>query len=87
MKQQLNHDYIIIGAGSGGLVVASGLQKLGKDVLVISKNIGGDCTHFGCIPSKNLLRWSANPGALKTSGLDVFTHVRNLVAKIEQEDA
>jgi len=51
-------DYIVIGAGSGGLLVAVGLQKLGKRVAVISKNIGGDCTHFGCIPSKTLIHLS-----------------------------
>lgn len=59
MSQKIiEHDYIVIGAGSGGLLVAVGLQKLGKDVAVISKNIGGDCTHYGCVPSKTLLYWS-----------------------------
>ncbi len=55
MKQSKIFDYLVIGAGSGGLLVAVGLQKLGKNVAVISKNIGGDCTHYGCVPSKNLL--------------------------------
>lgn len=48
-------DYVVIGAGSGGLLVAVGLLKLGKNVAVISENIGGDCTHYGCVPSKTLL--------------------------------
>ena len=48
-------DYVVIGAGSGGLLVAVGLLKLGKNVTVVSENIGGDCTHFGCVPSKTLL--------------------------------
>ena len=48
-------DYVVIGAGSGGLLVAVGLLNLGKNVAVISENIGGDCTHFGCVPSKTLL--------------------------------
>jgi len=55
MKQTKIFDYLVIGAGSGGLLVAVGLQKLGRNVAVISKNIGGDCTHYGCVPSKNLL--------------------------------
>lgn len=49
------HDYVVIGAGAGGLVVAVGLLKAGRDVVVISQNVGGDCTHFGCVPSKTLL--------------------------------
>jgi len=49
------HDYLVVGAGAGGLLVAVGLQKFGKDVVVVSENIGGDCTNFGCVPSKTLL--------------------------------
>lgn len=49
-------DLIIIGAGAGGLVVAIGAAKAGKKVLLIEKGYyGGDCTNFGCIPSKTLI--------------------------------
>lgn len=47
---------IVIGAGAGGLVIAIGAAKAGKKVLLIEKgNWGGDCTNFGCIPSKSLI--------------------------------
>ncbi len=47
---------VVIGAGAGGLVVAIGLAKAGKKVLLIENgNYGGDCTNFGCIPSKTLI--------------------------------
>jgi pyruvate/2-oxoglutarate dehydrogenase complex dihydrolipoamide dehydrogenase (E3) component len=47
---------IVIGAGAGGLVVAIGAAKAGKKVLLIEKGAyGGDCTNFGCIPSKSLI--------------------------------
>jgi len=52
------YDYplIVIGAGAGGLVVAVGAAKIGKKVLLIEKgNWGGDCTFFGCIPSKAII--------------------------------
>lgn len=50
---------IVIGAGAAGLVVAKGLAKAGKKVLLIEKgNFGGDCTNFGCIPSKTLIHLS-----------------------------
>jgi pyruvate/2-oxoglutarate dehydrogenase complex dihydrolipoamide dehydrogenase (E3) component len=50
-------DLVIIGGGAGGLVVASVAAQLGLDVVLIEKNPqpGGDCLHFGCVPSKALL--------------------------------
>ncbi len=50
------YDVIVVGAGAGGLVVAIGAAKGGKKVLLIEKGrYGGDCTNFGCIPSKSLI--------------------------------
>lgn len=47
---------VVIGAGAGGLVVAIGAAKAGKRVLLVEAgNYGGDCTNFGCIPSKSLI--------------------------------
>lgn len=51
-----NYPTVVIGAGAGGLVVAIGMAKAGKRVLLIEKGpYGGDCTNFGCIPSKALI--------------------------------
>lgn len=51
-----SYPFVVIGAGAGGLVVAIGLAKAGKKVLLIEKgHYGGDCTNFGCIPSKTLI--------------------------------
>ncbi len=51
-----HYQIIVVGAGAGGLVVAIGAAKAGKSVLLIEKGTyGGDCTNFGCIPSKALI--------------------------------
>lgn len=56
MGKKYDYPTIVIGAGAGGLVIAIGLAKAGKRVLLIEKgNFGGDCTNFGCIPSKALI--------------------------------
>lgn len=55
------YDIIVIGAGSGGLNIASFMNKAGFSVLLIDKtdkNIGGDCLNFGCVPSKALIHLS-----------------------------
>jgi pyruvate/2-oxoglutarate dehydrogenase complex dihydrolipoamide dehydrogenase (E3) component len=58
--EMANYDYDIgiIGAGAGGLTVAAGAAQLGAKVLLIEKEkeLGGDCLHFGCVPSKTLIK-------------------------------
>lgn len=51
------YDVVVIGGGSGGLVVASAASQLKAKVLLIEKEdrIGGDCLWYGCVPSKSLI--------------------------------
>lgn len=50
------YDLIVIGAGSGGLVAATTAHRKGLKTAMIEKNkIGGECTHYGCVPSKALI--------------------------------
>ncbi|MDH4011699.1 MAG: FAD-dependent oxidoreductase, partial [Desulfobacterales bacterium] len=53
-----DYDIGIIGAGAGGLTVAAGAAQLGAKTLLIEKEkeLGGDCLHFGCVPSKALIK-------------------------------
>lgn len=55
------HDLAVIGGGAGGLVVASVAAQLGLDVVLINKEeaMGGDCLHYGCVPSKALIKSAA----------------------------
>jgi len=50
-------DMGILGGGSAGLTVAAGSAQLGAKTLLIEKEdkLGGDCLHFGCVPSKTLI--------------------------------
>ncbi|MGE5715306.1 MAG: dihydrolipoyl dehydrogenase family protein [Acidobacteriota bacterium] len=64
------YNLVVIGAGSGGLVVAAGGSALGARVALAEKHalpftpeggsavraMGGDCLQYGCVPSKALLR-------------------------------
>ncbi len=50
------YDLIVIGGGSGGLVVAVGAAHLGARVALVEKKaLGGDCLYTGCVPSKTLI--------------------------------
>jgi pyruvate/2-oxoglutarate dehydrogenase complex dihydrolipoamide dehydrogenase (E3) component len=51
-------DIGILGGGAAGLTVASGAAQLGAKTLLVEKEneLGGDCLHYGCVPSKTLIR-------------------------------
>jgi pyruvate/2-oxoglutarate dehydrogenase complex dihydrolipoamide dehydrogenase (E3) component len=58
MANKYDFDMGILGGGSAGLTIASGAAQLGAKTLLIEKEkvLGGDCLHFGCVPSKTLIR-------------------------------
>ncbi len=94
-------DLVIIGGGAGGLVVASVAAQLGLKVTLIEKEkkLGGDCLHYGCVPSKTLIQ-SAKVAALMRRGSEfglpecnvdvdmtkVNAHVRSVIEHIQQHD-
>ena len=50
------YDLVVIGGGSAGLTAADFAARIGAKVLIAAKELGGDCTWTGCIPSKALIR-------------------------------
>jgi pyruvate/2-oxoglutarate dehydrogenase complex dihydrolipoamide dehydrogenase (E3) component len=54
---EYDYDIGILGGGAAGLTVASGAAQLGAKALLIEKEplLGGDCLHYGCVPSKTLI--------------------------------
>ena len=50
-------DLIVIGGGAAGLVASKFAAGMGKKVAIVEKDkIGGECTHYGCVPSKTLIK-------------------------------
>ncbi|MEE9452236.1 MAG: FAD-dependent oxidoreductase, partial [Gammaproteobacteria bacterium] len=64
-----DEDLVIIGGGVGGLVTTSVAAQLGRKVTLIEKEpqLGGDCLHYGCVPSKSLIH-SAKVASLMRRG-------------------
>jgi len=51
------YDLVVIGGGVGGLVTASGAAQFGAKVALVEKeSLGGDCLHWGCVPTKRLVQ-------------------------------
>jgi len=63
-----DYDLVVIGAGATGLAAARSARKGGRRVgLVEAERPGGDCTHFGCVPSKALLETARRVHAARSS--------------------
>lgn len=52
-----DYDLVVVGGGSAGLTAAKFAADLQARVLLVEKRkvLGGDCTWFGCVPSKALI--------------------------------
>ncbi len=98
---QRRQDIAIIGGGPAGLVAASVAGQLGLRVTLVEKSaqLGGDCLHTGCVPSKTLLhlaqtvqvtRQGVHDGLL--SGMPevdfgvAIDRVRAVIGQIQQHD-
>ncbi|MFH1754026.1 MAG: FAD-dependent oxidoreductase [Candidatus Omnitrophota bacterium] len=92
-----DHDLVVLGGGAAGLVAATGGAALGaRTALIEKKRLGGDCTWYGCIPSKALLRSAQAlyvskrlkefgidaPGSNSYDPSNVMSHVREAAEEI-----
>ncbi|MCK5516542.1 MAG: FAD-dependent oxidoreductase [Desulfobulbaceae bacterium] len=55
---KFDYDIAVIGGGAAGLTVGAGAAQLGAKTLIIEQEpvLGGDCLHYGCVPSKTLIK-------------------------------
>ncbi|GAC1609922.1 MAG: FAD-dependent oxidoreductase [Mycobacteriales bacterium] len=95
-----DYDLLVIGAGATGLAAARAARRAGRRVALVEKaRPGGDCTHYGCVPSKTLLdvahrvAGAAQASAWGVEGVGevdfskVMTHVHRVIEQIEQDES
>ncbi len=65
-----DYDIGVIGGGAAGLTVTSGAAQLGAKTILLEKEpmLGGDCLHYGCVPSKTLIKSAHVYQTMKKSG-------------------
>ena len=98
---KFDHDIVVLGAGSGGLVTSYiGAVVKAKVTLVEKHQMGGDCLNTGCVPSKALIRsaklmhqirHSEKYGVQEASATVDFSktmqRIHEVIAKIEPHDS
>ena len=51
------YNFVVLGAGTAGLVAAAGAAGMGAKVALVERHLmGGDCLNVGCVPSKAIIR-------------------------------
>jgi len=97
----VDYDLVVIGGGSGGLVVASAASQLKAKVALVEKNrLGGDCLWSGCVPSKSLIhasrvaytvnqshRFGINTPTAEINFTQVINYVQEVISQIEPQDS
>lgn len=78
--ETMHYDVIVIGTGPGGEGAAMQAVKAGKHVAAVEKHIavGGNCTHWGTIPSKSLRQAIQQVNLLKRQPLfqPIIGHIK-----------
>ncbi len=100
---EYDFDIGIIGGGAAGLTVTAGAAQAGAKTLLVEKEkeLGGDCLHYGCVPSKTLIRTAHVYHLMKNSkefGLpgvelppvdyrDVAKRIQSVISTIQEHDS
>ena len=67
MKHQ--YDMVVVGGGSAGLTGSGISASLGaKTAMIEAAKLGGDCTWYGCVPSKALIKAAKIARTISTAG-------------------
>jgi len=94
------YDLIVLGAGATGLGAATTARTAGHSVALVEPNRpGGDCTHYGCVPSKTLIESARRVAAARDGARYGFTadvnvdfaavlsRVADVIAQIEKDES
>ncbi|MBI5634807.1 MAG: FAD-dependent oxidoreductase [Nitrospirae bacterium] len=100
---KFDYDIGILGGGSAGLTVAAGAAQFGAKTLLIEKEkvLGGDCLHYGCVPSKTLIKTAhvyhlmknasqfglPQPEVMPVDFRDVSGRIRSVISQIQAHDS
>lgn len=100
---KFDYKTIVIGGGAAGLTASIWSAKLGSKTLVVEKGnkLGGDCLHYGCVPSKSLIKSASVFHSMKKAGeyglpaadippvdfAKIRGRIQNIISYIQEHDS
>lgn len=98
--ERLTPDICVIGAGAAGLSVAAAAAAFGVSTVLIERHeLGGECLHDGCVPSKALLAAGKRAAHVRGDAMGIHAtelrvdfakvqaHVQDVIAQIAPMDS
>src|SRR3569832_279935 len=98
--ERLTPDICVIGAGAAGLSVAAAAAAFGVATVLIERHeMGGECLHDGCVPSKALLAAAKRAAHMRGDAMGIHAtelkidiakvqaHVQDVIAQIAPVDS
>lgn len=100
---KFDYGTIVVGGGAAGLTASIWSAQLGSKTLLVEKEgkLGGDCLHYGCVPSKSLIKSAyvyhllnksqdyglpkVNPGAVDFA--KVRDRIQGIIGVIQKNDS
>ncbi|MGF1521713.1 MAG: dihydrolipoyl dehydrogenase family protein [Leptolyngbyaceae cyanobacterium] len=98
----VDYDLVVIGGGSAGLVAASAGAQINAKVALVENEgrLGGDCLHYGCVPSKSLIHAGRIAHDVKNAAIygieasvhdirirEALGHVHRVIDTIQEHDS
>ena len=96
-SEHIAADICVIGAGPGGLAVATAAAAFGRSVVLIERHkVGGEALHYGCVPSRAMAAVANRAHDMRSAGIfgligrdpeadprSVHGHVQSVIAALE----
>jgi pyruvate/2-oxoglutarate dehydrogenase complex dihydrolipoamide dehydrogenase (E3) component len=79
-------DLVVVGAGAAGLSAARTARRRGARVALVSDGpFGGDCTFYGCVPSKTLIEAASQDAHYETAAARLKSTIEQIAATENSE--
>ncbi|WFO74563.1 FAD-dependent oxidoreductase [Desulfurococcaceae archaeon MEX13E-LK6-19] len=80
-----SYDLVVLGGGLGGYPAAIKLARKGYKVAIVEERfLGGECTNYGCVPSKTIYKFAHAFDSLKKVSKEISIDTKKIMESVKQ---